>query len=104
MNFAAVKELSSYNMILGRPTLNALRAVYFTLHLRIKFSTLEGVVVVSGDPEVAQACYIATLKGKERLVAQTTCLYFLELVEQKEKLGTNNELVEVSIIKNMQVE
>ncbi|XP_027103047.2 uncharacterized protein [Coffea arabica] len=74
VNFAVVKEPSSYNMILGRPTLNALRAVCSTLHLSMKFPTPEGVAEVLGDPEVARACYIATLKGKEKLVAQTVCL------------------------------
>ncbi|XP_027157757.1 uncharacterized protein LOC113759384 [Coffea eugenioides] len=74
VNFAVVKEPSSYNMILGRPTLNALQAVCSTLHLSMKFSTPVGVAEVLGDPEVARTCYIATLKGKEKLVAQTACL------------------------------
>nr|XP_027118612.1 uncharacterized protein LOC113735828 [Coffea arabica] len=80
VNFAVVKEPSSYNMILGRPTLNALRTVCSTLHLSMKFPTPEGVAEVLGDPEVTRACYIATLKGKEKLVAQTVGANLGELV------------------------
>ncbi|XP_027082124.2 uncharacterized protein [Coffea arabica] len=74
VNFAVVKEPSLYNMILGPPTLNALRAVCSTLHLSMKFPTPTGVAEVLGDPKVARTCYIATLKGKEKMVAQIACL------------------------------
>ncbi|XP_071916252.1 uncharacterized protein [Coffea arabica] len=97
VNFAVVKESSSYNMILGRPTLNALRAVCSTLHLSMKFSTPDGVAEVLGDPEVARACYITTLKGKEKLVAQTTCLEPWELAEKEERLEMDESLVELPI-------
>ncbi|XP_071920768.1 uncharacterized protein [Coffea arabica] len=97
VNFAVVKEPSSYNMILGRPTLNALRAVCSTLHLSMKFPTPDGVAEVLGDPEVARACYIATLKGKEKLVAQTTCLEPWEPAEKEERLETDESLVELPI-------
>nr|XP_027067682.1 uncharacterized protein LOC113693326 [Coffea arabica] len=97
VNFAIVKEPSSYNMILGRPTLNALRAVCSTLHLSMKFPTSEGVAEVLGDPEVARACYIATLKGKEKLVAQTTCLEPWEPAEKEDRLETDESLVELPI-------
>nr|XP_027102165.1 uncharacterized protein LOC113723098 [Coffea arabica] len=97
VNFAVVKEPSSYNMILGRPTLNALRAVCSTLHLSMKFPTPDGVAEVLGDPEVARACYIATLKGKEKLVAQTVLLELWEPIEKEERLETDESLVEVPI-------
>nr|XP_027076063.1 uncharacterized protein LOC113699918 [Coffea arabica] len=97
VNFAVVKEPSSYNMILGRPTLNALRAVCSTLHLNMKFPTPDGVAEVLGDPEVARACYIATLKGKEKLVAQTTCLEPWEPLEKGERLETDEGLTELPV-------
>ncbi|XP_027155637.1 uncharacterized protein LOC113756010 [Coffea eugenioides] len=97
VNFAVVKEPSSYNMILGRPTLNALRAICSILHLSMKFPTPTGVAEVLGDPEVARACYIATLKGKEKLVAQTTCLEPWEPMEKGERLETDEGLVEQPI-------
>ncbi|XP_071926041.1 uncharacterized protein [Coffea arabica] len=97
VNFAVVNEPSSYNMILGRPTLNALRAVCSTLHLSMKFPTPAGVAEVLGDPEVARACYIATLKGKEKLIAQTTCLEPWEPLEKGERLETDEGLIELPV-------
>ncbi|XP_027181965.1 uncharacterized protein LOC113780356 [Coffea eugenioides] len=97
VNFAVVKEPSSYNVILGRPTLNALRAVCSTLHLSMKFPTSAGVAEVLGDPEVARACYIATLKGKEKLVAQTICLESWEPLEKGERLETDEGLAELPV-------
>ncbi|XP_027122264.1 uncharacterized protein [Coffea arabica] len=100
VNFAVVKEPSSYNMILRRPTLNALRAVCSTLHLSMKFPTPAGVAEVLGDPEVARACYIATLKGKEKLVAQTACLEPWEPMEKGERLETDEGLVELPVCRD----
>ncbi|XP_071918789.1 uncharacterized protein [Coffea arabica] len=74
VNFAVVKAPSSYNMILGRPTLNALQAV-------------------------ARTCYIATLKGKKKLVVQIASLEPWEPVERKERLETDEELIELPISK-----
>ncbi|XP_071939298.1 uncharacterized protein [Coffea arabica] len=74
VNFVVVKQSSPYNVFLGRPALNALRAIPSTFHLSVKFPTPGGIAEVHGDPEVARACYLATLRGQEKVVAQTTCL------------------------------
>ena len=42
-----------------------------------------------GDPEVSRTCYIATLKGKEKLVAQTAYLEPWEPTEKEERLETD---------------
>ena len=55
------------------------------------------VVEVLGDPEVDRACYIATLKGKEKLVAQTTYLEPWEPVEKRERLEMDEGLVELPV-------
>ena len=68
-------------MILGRSTHNALRAICSTLHLSMKFLTREEVAEVLGDTKVARACYIATLKGKENLIAQTISLDSLKHIK-----------------------
>nr|XP_027086512.1 uncharacterized protein LOC113708248 [Coffea arabica] len=39
VNFVVVKQPSSYNLFLGRPALNALRAIPSTLHLSVNFLT-----------------------------------------------------------------
>ncbi|XP_027071898.2 uncharacterized protein LOC113754964 [Coffea eugenioides] len=74
VNFVVVKQQSPYNVFLGRPALNALRAIPSSLHLSVKFPTPGGIVEVHGDPEVARACYLAVLRGHEKVVAQTTSL------------------------------
>ncbi|XP_027063129.1 uncharacterized protein [Coffea arabica] len=98
VNFAVMNEPSPYNMILGQPTLKAPRAVCSTLYLSMKFSTSAGVMEVVGDPEVAGVCYITTLKGKEKLVAQIAYLEPWEPAE-KERPETDERLLELLISK-----
>lgn len=49
VNFVVVDCPSSYNSIIGRPTLNAIRAVTSTYHLLVKFPTVGGIRVLKGD-------------------------------------------------------
>ena len=49
VNFLMLDCSSSYNAIIGRPTLNSWKAVTFTYHLSIKFSTEHWVGQVQGD-------------------------------------------------------
>ena len=59
---------SSYNMILGRSSLNALQVVPSTYHMVVKFPTANGVGAVRGDLRAARECYMAsisTVKGTE---------------------------------------
>lgn len=44
-----VNTPSSYNMILGRPTLTRLRAITSTTHLKMKFPTIAGIGEIKGD-------------------------------------------------------
>ena len=43
VNFLAVDCSSSYNAIIGRPTLNSWKAVTSTYHLLVKFPTEYGI-------------------------------------------------------------
>ncbi|XP_027156819.1 uncharacterized protein LOC113757958 [Coffea eugenioides] len=63
VSFAVVKADSPYNMLIGRPTLNALRAVYSTYHLSFKFPTSAGVPEMSSDVGAARECYLATIQA-----------------------------------------
>nr|XP_027090363.1 uncharacterized protein LOC113711395 [Coffea arabica] len=63
VSFTVVKADSPYNMLIGRPTLNALRAVYSTYHLSLKFPTPAGVAEVSSDMGTARECYLATIQA-----------------------------------------
>jgi hypothetical protein len=69
IDFIIVNKPSAYHAIIGRPTLNALRAVVSTPHLAMKFPTKLGVGVVKGSQEVVRFCYNATLK--EPLMKET---------------------------------
>ncbi|KAL5550182.1 hypothetical protein UlMin_000358 [Ulmus minor] len=59
VNFVVVDCPSSYNVIIGRPTLNAIRAVTSTYHLLVKFPTVGGIEVLKGDQQESRDIYEA---------------------------------------------
>ena len=65
VNFLVVDCSSSYNAIIGRPTLNSWKAVTSTYHLSVKFPTEHGVGEVQGDQLAAKECYLAMLAMDE---------------------------------------
>ncbi|XP_042942590.1 uncharacterized protein LOC122276745 [Carya illinoinensis] len=67
-DFLVVKAHSSYNAILGRPTLNHLRAVTSTYHLKMKFPIDGGVGEARGKQALAQECYVQELKKVKKEV------------------------------------
>ena len=62
--FLVVNAPSTYNMLLGRPSLNAIKAIPSAYHMMIKFPTIHGVGMVRGDHRVARECYTASMKPK----------------------------------------
>ena len=60
--FLIVDAPSSYNMLLGKPSLNAIKAIPSAYHMMIKFPTVSGVGMVRGDQRVARECYSASMK------------------------------------------
>lgn len=58
IDFLVVKAPSSYNTILGRLTLNRLRAVMSTYDLKMKFLTTVGVGEVQGEQVLTQECCV----------------------------------------------
>ena len=52
--FLIVDAPSAYNMLLGRPSLNAIKAIPSVYHMMIKFATVNGVGMVRGDQRVAR--------------------------------------------------
>ena len=57
LDFLVVDCPSSYNVIIGRPTLNKWKAAMSTYFLKVKFSTDDGVGEVKGDQVLARKCY-----------------------------------------------
>ena len=66
LNFLVVDCSSSYNAIIGRPTLNSWKAVISTYHLSVKFPIEYGVGEVQGDQLVVRECYLAMLAMNEQ--------------------------------------
>ena len=58
---------SSYNAIIGRPTLNSWKVVTSTYHLSVKFLTEHGVGQVQGDQLAARECYLPMLALDEQV-------------------------------------
>ncbi|KAK1361042.1 hypothetical protein POM88_045516 [Heracleum sosnowskyi] len=62
LNFIVIKATSTYNAILGRTGLHALKAVASSYHLKIKFPTRNGIGEERGDQKMARSCYVAALR------------------------------------------
>ena len=65
LDFLIVDCPSSYNVIIGRPTLNRWKLAMSTYCLKVKFPTDKGVGEVKGDQVLARECYQAVLAAKE---------------------------------------
>ncbi|GMN48314.1 hypothetical protein TIFTF001_017486 [Ficus carica] len=61
VEFIVVDRPSVYNIILGRSTLNALKAVVSTYHLAMKFPTPNVVGVFRGNQEGDRKCYMVAV-------------------------------------------
>ena len=89
--FLVVDSSSSYNVIIGRPTLNRWKAATSTYYLKVKFPTTQGVGEIKGDQVLVRECYQAVLASKENhtwTIEEKT----LEIIEKLETI----ELVEGS--------
>ena len=62
VRFLIVDAPLAYNMLLGRPSLNAIRAVPSAYHMVIKFPTANGVGMVRGNQRIAMECYLVSMK------------------------------------------
>ena len=68
--FIVVRSFSPYIAILGRPWIHAMKAVPSTLHVKVKFPTEYGVVVVRGNQRVARQCLVAAVRWKSEQLGQ----------------------------------
>ena len=64
VKFLVVDAPSAYNILLRRPSLNAIKAIPSAYHMMIKFPTTSGVRMVRGDQRVARECDFASVKQK----------------------------------------
>ena len=72
IRYLVVNANLAYNILLGRPALNRLRAVASTRHMKLKLPNLSGrVIVIKSDQEEAWKCYENSLKTKRSIFAMT---------------------------------
>ena len=83
--FLVVDAPSTYNMLLGRPFLNAIKAIPSAYHMIIKFPTISGVEMVRGDQRVARECYSASMKQK------TVDNIYLDELDMRDEANTRPE-------------
>ncbi|GKV18271.1 hypothetical protein SLEP1_g28676 [Rubroshorea leprosula] len=69
--FLVVKMASSFNVVIGRPTLTEIRAVVSQSHLCMKFPIPTGIATLRGNQEVARHCYITSVTQPQKGKAQT---------------------------------
>ncbi|XP_068476789.1 uncharacterized protein [Phaseolus vulgaris] len=69
IRYLVVNANSAYNILLGRPALNRLRAVSSARHMKMKLPDLSRkVIVIKSDQEEARKCYENSLKTKRGVV------------------------------------
>ena len=80
VDFLLVDQSSTYNAIIGRPTLNALLTLVSTYHLAMKFPAGDQVGEVKGDQAESQQCYSMSTRVAEKQKMVNT-VFHLEDVE-----------------------
>ncbi|XP_073298507.1 uncharacterized protein [Primulina huaijiensis] len=81
--FTIVDATSSYNIILGRPAMNEMRAVASNYHQKIKFPVRVQVGEVKGDQPSSRKCYLETVRVDQKKAKK----------EDKGKIVTRVELM-----------
>ena len=88
VRFLVVDAPSGYNMLLGRPSLNAIKSIPSAYHMMIKFPTVSGVGMIRGDQRVARECYSTSMKKK------TVDNIYLDELDMRDEVHTRPELSE----------
>ena len=109
--FLIVDAPSAYNMLLGRPSLNAIKAIPSAYHMIIKFPAIHGVGLVRGDQRVAKECYTASMKQKavdnvnvDELDMRDEVLARPEPSEELEPVSLDDDLEHLAYISSKLVE
>jgi hypothetical protein len=90
VEFLVVDCPSTYNLIIGCPTLNKLRAVTSTYHLLVQFPTEHGIGELKGDQAIARECYFASLVLETR--------HQIMAINEGQKLIEPTEELEVAVL------
>ncbi len=63
--FLVVQASSPYNVIMGRDWLHKMRVVPSTLHQKLRFPTVEGIMELNRDQVAAKQCVLATVRHRK---------------------------------------
>ena len=85
VRFLIVDASSVYNVLLGRRSLNAIKAIPSAYHLVIKFPSANGVRMVRGDQRVAREYYLASIKKK------TVNNIYMDELDMRDEVNTRPE-------------
>jgi len=70
IRYVMVNTPSTYNLLLGRPSLNRLGVVASTKHMKMKLPSLEGkVITIRSNEKDARKCYDSTLKNRKSYIS-----------------------------------
>ena len=64
VRFLIVDASSAYIMLLGRPSLNTIRAIPSAYYMIIKFPSANGVGMVRVNQHIAKECYSSSMRQK----------------------------------------
>lgn len=70
VTFIVVTSFSPYTSILGRLWIHAMGTVPSTLHVKVKFCTEQGIVIVRGSQQEARQCLVATVNWENKQIKQ----------------------------------
>ena len=65
-DFLVIDQPSTFNAVLGRPSLRALKEITSIYHLLMKFPTPDGVGQVRGNKEEARRCYNQAVRSASK--------------------------------------
>ena len=67
IRYLIIDAHTSYNILLGRPSLNTLGTVVSTYHLAMKFASASGdIITIHVDQPTARKCYADSLRGRPK--------------------------------------
>ncbi|GKV31526.1 hypothetical protein SLEP1_g40206 [Rubroshorea leprosula] len=87
VRFLVVKMASSFNVVIGRPTLTEIRAVVSQSHLCMKFPTPMGIATLRGNQEVARHCYITSITQPQKGKTQTPEINPKQIPDDRQVMG-----------------
>ncbi|RRT83793.1 hypothetical protein B296_00003317 [Ensete ventricosum] len=100
-SFMVVKLPLAYNVILGRPTLNKLRATISTFHRMMKFPTNAGVHKARSDPRESRQCYMTSTTLPKKAKPEVPITNPRELSKSTPRQKPMGQVVEVPSTKDI---